>query len=68
MLKTAEPRPVVALGLTDRGRGRAVLLSLDARWDTLTVDQRAEARALVERLAAVNRAARVRRVAGGARG
>ena len=45
MLTTAAPR----LTLTERGRIRAVLATLDARRDSLTADQRAESRELGSR-------------------
>ena len=46
--------------LTERGRVRAVLVALEQRWDGLTPEQRAEALALVERLAAIYRRPAVR--------
>ena len=48
---TARPDSSAPVVLTDRGRVRAVLVRLERRWDALTPNQRAEARALVDRLA-----------------
>ena len=42
-------------GLTDKGRVVAVLATLRDRWERLTPDQQAEARALVDRLVATYR-------------
>ena len=56
---TADRRGPVAL--TDRGRIRAVLVALEARWDGLAPDQQAEARELVDRLAATYRRSRTPR-------
>ena len=50
------------LALTERGRIRATLVALEQRWDGLTPEQRAEARELVERLAATYRTPRTPRV------
>ena len=50
------------VALTDRGRIRAVLAALETRWDGLSEPQRAEARELVERLAATCRRPRTPRV------
>ena len=47
-------------GLTDRGRIRAVLVTLEQRWDSLSPEQQSEALALVERLAACYRRPAVR--------
>ena len=48
------------VGLTERGRIRAVLVALEQGWDGLTPEQQAEALALVERLAACYRRPPVR--------
>ena len=54
-MPTATPERPIRVGLTDRGRVRAVPLSLAARWATLTGAQQARARVLVDRLAAAIR-------------
>ena len=54
----SEPR----FTLTERGRIRAVLATLEQRWSTLTAEQRAEALTLLDRLAETYRGARAVRV------
>ena len=56
MTQTAERR----YGLTPLGRVRAVLVELERRWPTLAEGDKAEALALVDRLADCYRARRVR--------
>lgn len=51
-----------ALTLTDRGRVRAILASLEDRWDSLSPEQQARARALLAELSAAIRSREVRRV------
>ena len=53
----------ISLGLTERGRIRAALITLDQRWASLTDAQRAEALGLLCALSAVIRAHEVRAIA-----
>ena len=56
MLRTDPP----ALALTGRGRVRAILVTLEARWDTLSREQQAHA---LDLLAELSAAIRTREVA-----
>ena len=62
MIAQTEARPEL-IGLTDAGRIRAVLHTLEARWPTMSPADRDEARELLGRLASCYRRAAARRPA-----